>query len=235
LPASGQIALGSTVFLVLNMLALLLQWADSAYPTGGFAYSNGLEAMARWPAFGTLDHLRDYLHLVLEQAYTADLPFLMDMQAVFDFKDVTPFLKIAWEWDAFLHQPTLRRASLAQGVAWLRLYGDSHPGMTFPSTQAPTHFLAALASTAKHAELSPPSLCDLYLHLILRDQLAAAVRLGLLGSNQAQTLQTQVGPAGNSHWKDKIIGRHTQATRCAPVLELVQSLHPHLYVKLFQN
>jgi urease accessory protein len=217
------------------MLALLLQWADSAYPTGGFAYSNGLEAMARWPAFGTLEHLRDYLHLVLEQAYAADLPFLMDMREAFHLQETASFLRIAWEWDAFLHQPTLRRASLAQGVAWLRLYGDSHPGMRFPSAQSPTHFVPALAATAKHSGLDASSLRDLYLHLVLRDQLAAAVRLGLLGSNQAQLLQTSVGPAGNLHWKSKAMVSHKQAMRCAPVLELVQTLHPHLYVKLFQN
>ncbi len=234
------------------MLALLLQWADSAYPTGGFAYSSGLEAMARWPAFGDMDHMRDYLHLVLEQAHEAELPFLLDMRAAFadtngqgaipsdlDFissdNRLQTFIRIAWEWDAFLHQPTLRRASLAQGATWLRLYEASHGSIEYPSRDLSTHFLSVLAATAGHAGMPARELRELYLHLLLRDQLAAAVRLGLLGSNQAQALHAEVGPVGNREWKDKPIPSHGEAARCAPALELVQALHPHLYVKLFQN
>jgi urease accessory protein UreF len=191
--------------------------------------------MARMPAFGTMSHLQDYLHLVLEQAYSADLPFLMDLHDSFDGEDLRSFQRIAWEWDAFLHQPTLRRASLSQGAAWLRLYRDFRANMIFPMADMATHFIPALAATAKHASFDSASLRDLYLHLLLRDQLASAVRLGLLGSNQAQSLQTQVGPAGSLYWKQKTIASHQQAHRFAPVLELAQSLHPHLYVKLFQN
>lgn len=236
------------------MLATLLQWADSAYPTGGFAYSSGLEAMARWPAFATLDHLRDYLDVVVEQAFAADMPFLMALHRAAKQGDLAYFIHLAWEWDAFLHQPTLRRASLAQGEAWLRLYRDamayedkgdvnlagaSSPAMAFmhgkENADWPTHFLSALAQTSAAAGLQAESLRDLYLHLIVRDQVAAAVRLGLLGANLAQALQTRVTQKASSDWQTRPIAAPEDAVRCAPVLELVQALHPHLYVRLFQN
>jgi urease accessory protein len=222
------------------MFTTLLQWGDSAYPTGGFAYSSGLEAMARWPAFTTLDHLREYLVLVLEQAFMADLPYLVAMHAAAKRGEEKTLADLVWEWDAFQHQPTLRRASLAQGEAWMRLYRDSHPEASLKErdttgTHQPLHFIAALASTAAAEGLLEAELRELYLHLVLRDQVAAAVRLGLLGANQAQSLQTQVAKQTCQRWRERQVSLPEDAVRCAPVLETVQALHPHMYVRLFQN
>lgn len=212
------------------MLALVLQWADSAYPTGGFAYSSGLEAMARLPAFTTLEHLCDYFSLVLRQAQSADLPYLLDLHAAAQSGQAEAFDDLAWEWDAFMHQPTLRRSSLAQGEAWLRL----NPQVTLGIT-APRHFVPVLAASAAQCRAGVDDLRALYLHLVLRDQIAAAVRLGLVGANQAQSLQTSLGPVGHPEWMTSPIASSQEASRGAPVLELVQALHSDLYVRLFQN
>ncbi len=212
------------------MLALVLQWADSAYPTGGFAYSSGLEAMARLPAFTTLEHLGDYLTLVMRQAQSADLPYLLDMRSAAEMGQAEVFDDLAWQWDAFLHQPTLRRSSLAQGEAWLRL----NPQVTLAIT-APRHFVPVLAASAAQCGVSAEDLRALYLHLLLRDQIAAAVRLGLVGANQAQSLQASLGPIGHPEWMTRPVASSKDASRGAPVLELVQALHSDLYVRLFQN
>jgi urease accessory protein len=210
------------------MLALLLQWADSAYPTGGFAYSSGLEAMARLPAFTTLEHLSEYLRLVLRQALSADMPYLLGLHEA--AQDTQSFEALAWEWDAFLHQPVMRRSSLAQGEAWLRL----NPQVTLDIV-APKHFVPVLAWSAARQGVASADLRMLYLHLLLRDQIAASVRLGLIGANQAQSLQAELGPVNHPEWALAPVVAPEDASRGAPVLELVQALHSDMYVRLFQN
>jgi len=229
------------------MLSLLLQWADSAYPTGGFAYSTGLESMARFPAFRKIEDLKAYLNLVLRQSLSMDLPYLAAMREAAVAGNESRFAQWAWEWDACLHQPSIRHASLAQGEAWLRLRNDAPAGLAGPefpqairveaeiALALPRHFLPVLAWIGGHSPMIERDMRSLYLHLLLRDQVAAAVRLGLIGANQAQRLQKEVGPIGHPEWISEELAPPEAASRCAPVLEIVQALHPDMYVRLFQN
>jgi urease accessory protein len=57
-------------------LTSLLQIADSAFPTGAFAYSSGLEAIARAGRFPTLVALESYLDVHVQQAVGFDLAFV---------------------------------------------------------------------------------------------------------------------------------------------------------------
>ena len=54
----------------------LLQISDSAFPTGAFAYSSGLEAVARAGRFTSLQTLEAYVEAQLLQAAAYDLAFV---------------------------------------------------------------------------------------------------------------------------------------------------------------
>jgi urease accessory protein len=72
----------------------------------------------------------------------------------------------------------------------------------------------------------------------LRDQLGAAVRLGLVGSLQAQRLHREhilAGEALLAARADRIRAGHAAAERAAPMIDLGQASHPRLYSKLFQS
>jgi urease accessory protein len=68
-----------------------------------------------------------------------------------------------------------------------------------------------------------------------RTVLAAAVRLGIAGSFEAQRLQYECGP-----WLDQAVDRCgalsiDDLAQTAPVLDLLQGGHDRLYSRLFQS
>ena len=70
---------------------------------------------------------------------------------------------------------------------------------------------------------------------ILRDQMSAAVRLGVIGPLEAARRQQ-----GLYEYCARILAEgdgieYTGATRTAPQLDIAQSLHDHLYSRLFQS
>lgn len=256
----------------------LLQLADSAFPAGAFAFSNGLEGLAKAGWLSTLEDFEEYLQGYLGQAASGDLPFLRSAHARSPFPAPARFPEapsaeapsephrsgtepcsgnlaveahdassaglaaVAREWDAFLFLPAPRQASLSLGQAWLRAMEGTFGLPPFAALRAffraqavPMHYLMVFAASLKAAGFSVAEAQSLHLHLSLRDQVGAAVRLGLIGSLQAQGLHRQcLGLA------EALAARHggrsyEEAYRGAPVLEMGQALHPYLYSKLFQS
>jgi urease accessory protein len=74
-----------------------------------------------------------------------------------------------------------------------------------------------------------------YLYMGMRDQICAAVRLGMVGPRQGQKvlrglleeIETQAERATGLDYH--------QSFRCAAVLEIVQAGHTTLYSRLFQS
>lgn len=242
----------------------LLQLADSCFPAGGFAFSNGLEGLAKSGWLRGLEDFRQYLESYLDQVASAELPFLNSAFALAcaaapgaDAPGATApgaaigtfgedFAEVALEWDAFLSLPSPRRASLAQGQAWLRAMEGAYcedPSLAgtlsalrlrFRELELPTHFLMALAATLRAAGLALEEAQALLLHLALRDQLGAAVRLGLVGSLQAQGLHRRFIPRAEALRRQYGARSHHRSRKTAPMIEMGQAGHPYLYSRLFQ-
>ena len=89
------------------------------------------------------------------------------------------------------------------------------------------HFFAAGFAAAEARQL--------YLFQLLRDKLSSAVRLGIIGPLEAT--RRQQGRYGYcSRLLEQVEGLdYTRATRAAPQLDIAQSLHDHLYSRLFQS
>ena len=238
----------------------LLQLADSSFPAGGFAFSNGLESLAKSGYVKTWEDFREYLGCHLEQMIAAEMPFLASAFAAVlppDASAADPgssepaasapeeFAAVAREWDAWVFLPAPRRASLSQGQAWTRAleaaWGISEVTSIRPWFSArglPLHFLMAFAAGLRAAGYGFGEAQSLLLHMALRDQLGAAVRLGLIGSLQAQRLHREHIAEGESLLSaraDRIAAGHAAAERTAPMIELAQASHPNLYSKLFQS
>jgi urease accessory protein len=229
----------------------LLQLADASFPAGGFAFSGGLESMAKLGYLKTWEDFRDYLGCHLEQLAAAEMPFLTSAFAASlppsDRPDGAPeeFAAIAREWDAWVFQPASRRASLSQGQAWIRAVEAAYatPAVSaispwFAARGIPLHFLMAFAAALRATGFRLSDAQSLLLHMALRDQLGAAVRLGLVGSLQAQRLHHEHIAAGEvlmAARSRRILAGHACAERNAPMIELAQASHSHLYSKLFQS
>lgn len=228
----------------------LMQLADSAFPSGGFAFSSGLESLAKLGWLRALRDFEEYLECYLEQVASGDIPFLNSAHRAWDAGSAArpggaePRAELAEtvrEWDAWIVHPTQRRASLSQGQAWARAMEEAYGGAARPvrlwheEARLPAHFLPVLGATLRAVGLPLSEAQALLLHMALRDQLGAAVRLGLLGSLQAQRLhlafvgKAEAYLAGTRDWT------RDQAVRMAPMIDLGQAGHPHLYSKLFQS
>lgn len=74
-----------------------------------------------------------------------------------------------------------------------------------------------------------------YLHLALRDQLSAAIRLGFIGPMAGHLLQHDFYGIIESLLDSANIRPYPEATRCTLLLDVAQILHDDIYSRLFQN
>ena len=216
---------------------LILQLADSAFPTGGFAHSAGLEAAYQRGEIRTGAELHGFVRWSLAQAGRGALPLVMAAH------EGEPALAELDELcDAFLTNPVANRASRLQGRAWLstaiRVF--DRPGLQRIVSTADEHRLAphyAPAFGAILAALGVPAARASYVYLFMtaRTVLSAAVRLGIVGTHEAQRIQADVGGL-----IDRIHARSAALTlddlaQTAPPVDLWQAGHDRLYSRLFQS
>lgn len=218
----------------------LLHLVDSALPTGSFAYSYGLESSLTFGLIDTPFKLRNYLYAYLQQVASLEIPFI---NSCFTLSEGTDEMRdMAADYDALLLVPTLHRASIVQGKNWLKLLATFYPDAKleelinwFGAQEIPLHFTLSFALTLRRAGFAQADLQAVFLHMALRDQLSAAVRLGFLGSMEGHQLQHDFY-AVFEHLLAAHAGHdYTQATRSAFTLDVVQVLHEDIYSKLFQN
>ena len=214
---------------------LLWQLADSAFPTGGFAHSSGLEAAYQAGEVAGADDLRRFVGDALGQAGRAALPLLTAAHRDPDRLDALD--EIA---DAFLTNAVANRASRVQGRAMaatcLRIWPLPALAALDARARAGRGHYAPVAGAAMRALDVPLDAAQrLFLYAVVRGIAAAAVRLGVAGSYEAQRLQSQCAPA-----LDFVLDRcrgldERDLAQTAPVVDLLQWSHDRLYSRLFQS
>jgi urease accessory protein len=207
-----------------------------------------------------MEDFEQYLDCHLDQLTSAELPFLNsayahaeqipgedpDANAAPESASLSflssRFREVVMEWDAWVFFPAQRRGSLSQGQAWSRAIEEAfdQPAIRavrpwFQRHKMPLHYLMVFAATLRAGNVSLGDAQSLLLHMALRDQLGAAVRLGLLGSLQAQKLHRRYIGVGERYRGLRKDWSHGMAMRAAPMIDLAQASHPNLYSKLFQS
>lgn len=220
----------------------LLQLADACFPSGGFAFSNGLESLAKLGYVKRMVDFRQYLECHLDSVTSAEIPFFNSAFAHADEPPGPEFAMVVREWDAWVFLPSQRRGSLAQGQAWSRAMEEAYgqEGLVslrpwFLREKLPMHFLMVFAASLKAAGVDLADGQNLLLHMALRDQLGAGVRLGMLGSLQAQKLHREFIAIGEDYRRKREDWDLSQSVRAAPMIDLAQASHANLYSKLFQS
>jgi urease accessory protein len=207
----------------------VLQIADSAFPTGAFAHSNGLEAAARLGEIGELD---DFVDSALWQAGYGALPFVATAH------DAPERLRELDELcDAMLVNAVANRASRAQGRAFAatcaRVFDAPHVDDAVRARELRVHLAPAFGALLRVLEVARREALELHLHGALRSVTSAAVRLGLCGPNEAQRMIT-----ARASLLERIVDqcgamRAEDAAQPAPILDLVSAAHDRLDVKMF--
>jgi urease accessory protein len=215
--------------------ALVWQLVDSAFPTGAFAHSLGLESAWHHGEVATRDDLRRFTEATILQAATGALPLVNAAHR-------EPGRLAEWDArnDAFLANAVANRASRVQGRTLAASAARIWPSPALQAIQARCHQLFAHVAPITgvvFAALGIPleTTQRLVLYGAARGALSAAVRLGIAGSYDAQRLQSEC-----ADWSAQVLLRYRDSgpddlAQSAPVLDVLQGAHDRLYSRLFQS
>jgi len=213
---------------------LLWQLADSAFPTGGFAHSAGLEAAWQHGEVRSRDELASYLEASLRQAGSAVLPFVM---AAYDEPDRIDDLDHLCE--AFTTNHVANRASRLQGRALLsaveRIFKPEGRRANSGMEPAFAHLAPVFGFVMRHLDVPRDTAARMFLFNYLRSLLAAAVRLNIVGPMEAQAMQHRLAPNAEEILQDCSTLALDDLAQTAPLLDLWQGAQDRLYSRLFQS
>jgi urease accessory protein len=215
---------------------LLWQLIDSAFPSGGFAHSSGLEASVHHGRVSDGAGVLSFARQALSQAGRSALPIVTTAHT-----DPGRLLELDRLSDVFLSNPVANRASRAQGRALLTSASRSFfvPGLSAIEQQIGqglcAHHAPIFGAVFRTLDIDLADTQRTFLFMTIRGVASAAVRLGLLGTYEAQTMQMEAS-AGIQHTIDRCGSLSPDdIAQTSPVLDLCQSTHDRLYSRLFQS
>lgn len=225
---------------------LLYQIADSAFPTGGFAHSGGLEAASQLGALAGEGALDRFIIASLDQTGHGSLPLVRAAHAVAGRSDAPFDLDAIGALDALAEASLTghvgNRASRAQGRALIATAAASFDNPALAALRARLragglhgHLAPVFGFVLGALEVPRDEAERLFLFQHLRGLVSAAVRLSLVGPLAAQALQHRLGERAASvlaRCQDLTL---TDLAQTAPLLELFQGHHDRLYSRLFSS
>lgn len=214
---------------------LAWQVVDSAFPTGVFAHSWGLEATWQQGEIPNHAALQRFLTASIQQAAFGSVPLLSAA-----YREPERWLELDALADAFLTNPVANRASRVQGRTLL-----STANRVWPSDE-----MSALAESVDRCCAHVAPLSGVVFQLIglpletartamlfgtARGVLSAAVRLGIIGSYDAQRMHHEAGRDLPELLERCDSLAADEICQTAPILDILQSAHDGLYSRLFQS
>ncbi len=213
---------------------LIWQLADSAFPSGGFAHSGGLESS--WQqGLVNADSLPCWMEAQIVQSARGTLPFVIAAH-----REPGQYRAIDADCDAFLNNHVANRASRSQGQS----LGDT-AARTLPVADL-TRFRNEARSSAMHLpavfgvicrllDVSLEQTARLYLFIALRGWVSAAVRLGIVGPMEGQSIQAKLLSTAEHSAATSLISSCDDAAQTSPIVDMLLAGHDRLYSRLFQS
>jgi urease accessory protein len=216
---------------------LILQLADSAFPTGGFAHSGGLEAAWQAGEVRGGDSLQNFVSEIIWQTGYGSLPLV---NAGHD--EPEKLAELDGLCDSFLSNHVANRASRVQGRAFISTCERCFP---LPDVVAlrecvkvekmNLHFAPLFGASMRALSVSKERAQELCLFLAMRGVISAAVRLNIVGPHQGQQIEfTSFARVNDVLARCGNLGADDLA-QTAPLPDLFQSTHDRLYSRLFQS
>ncbi|XP_041377540.1 urease accessory protein F-like [Gigantopelta aegis] len=215
-------------------LLTLLQLSDSAFPSGGFSHSLGLESAIQHSLVGTKGNLQDFIVASMENAGSFGLPFVHD--AYNEGDNVSKVKDMDDLCEACLSNHIAKKASIRQGNSFIdsasRIFHDKQLE-TLSSSLNHRHFAVVFGVTYRILGFSLDNVMTSFMFSTLRTLTSSAVRLDRIGPIEAQQIQYSL----QSSIPD-IIARNLDmlsedASISFPVPDTLQNAHGLLFSKLF--
>lgn len=167
-------------------LLTLVQWLSPAFPTGGFAYSHGLEWMVAEGGLTGADALRDWLADVLAFGTGRQDAILLSL-ALRPGADAAALDALAC---ALCPSAERLAETLDQGTAFARTVA-ALTGRHLPPRALPV----AVGEAAAPLGLAPEQVIALYLHAFAANLVSVGTRFLPLGQTEGQAVLTALHPA----------------------------------------
>jgi urease accessory protein len=214
---------------------LAWQIVDSAFPTGAFAHSWGLEAAWHRGELDDEDALDRFLDASIQQAAHGMLPLVNAAHRNPSRLGVLDTLT-----DAFLTNAVANRASRIQGRTLVatatRIWpSDALSSIEAAAKQTCAHVGPFAGATFRALGLTLPTAQRIVLFCAVRGVLSAAVRLGIAGSYEAQRRQHLCAPRLEAALERCAAFDEHDLSQTAPIVDLLQAGHDKLYSRLFQS
>jgi urease accessory protein len=217
----------------------ILQLADSAFPTGGFAHSGGLEAhLSSATLRGPSDVTRFVEHSIANTVH-ATTPFV---RAAHDANSVDEIVATDTRCAATMWSHVAIRASRAQGRSLVDVAARSFEAPRLAELRAriggggtAAHLAPMFGAVTRALEIPSTDALATYLHLHVRGLLSAAVRLGALGPAEAQGIHGRLAPHLDAALALASTLTLDDVAQTTPLAELIQAGHDRLYTRLFQS
>ena len=215
---------------------LVLQVADSAFPIGGFAHSNGLESAMKWGELVGDQGLQQFFRDSLVQVARSCFPMVRATHRG------DCLSKVDWLCDRFLNNHVANRASRRQGQA---LVNTAYCVFPFPDLSdrrrvirqedLPCHLAPAFGWVLATLLVNEEATLRLFLFMTLRSLISSAIRLGLVGPLRGQAIQYEL-----NSYLEEVLERCREipleeVVQTAPVIDILQATHDRLYSRLFQS
>jgi urease accessory protein len=216
---------------------LVWQLIDSGFPSGGFAHSAGLEAAVQHGHVVDAAGVLAFARQSLAQCGRSALPLVT---AAHERKaEIAELDELC---DVFLSNPIANRASRAQGRALLTAIERSFPLADTASISARVrrdagsgHLAPMFGALLRVLDVDLTDTQRAFVYIAARAVSSSAVRLGLVGAYEAQTIQARLTPYVDTVIRECGALPHHDIAQTAPLIDLFQSTHDRLYSRLFQS
>jgi len=227
------------------------QLIDSAFPSGGFVHSGGLEAATQLGFTRDRSSLDNYLKSVLVQTLNSSMVLVMEVfQNVNKSASVTKNIKAFENADkvaqAITTNHVANRASRAQGQALLLSASAAFTDSGLSQFKKEifslhyVHFPPTFGLVCKMLDFERETTRRMFLFVTLRSLLSSAVRLNAIGPLEAQGVLYKY-----SAFIDELLAREEEdvctdtlskhVVQTNPILDIIQGSHDKLYSRLFNT
>jgi urease accessory protein len=215
----------------IDRTALLFAWFSPAFPTGGFAYSHGLETAAAEGGIMGEAGLGDWLADVLEKGagWTDAVVFALAYRA----ESASRLLEVAALSAALAPSKERLAESLGQGQAFLAAVREGWPGSAPEALPARTTYPAAAGAGCAAIGAPLQAALGVYLTGFAANLIAAGVRLGLCGQSGGVRLLARLQPLIARLAAEAAVADEDDLGACAFGSDVASMRHETLEGRLF--
>jgi urease accessory protein len=223
-----------------HQFVMLLQWMDSAFPTGAFAHSGGLETYAQAEIVKNAGDLRRLIAFKLDNAAQTDLIVIHCAMSAFESGDFAALRDLDTLCAASKTARETREASEKIGRRMLASVLNIHDDAGLHTLRAALdrreligHHAVVHGAACAALHVEPRAALLAFAYAIAANQTAASLKLMSIGQTQAQAVLASCGDLISAAVDAALTRTLDDFGGFAPALEIRAMQHETLFRRLF--